>query len=499
MLRNRGLRITTLLVAIAALPAFVMSVVLMVTNYLTRIEEVRSDLQDRGRIIAAALAEASRYGVVSGNRAALEDPAANLLKSDLSVAAVEIRDGDGQVLLNRSTRDIAAPESQAFRHPIRSQVLSVDLFEGAEAQRMSGRRHAATGPRMDTGPQIGEVLVYMSPEPLLAAKREAIRLSSIFIIGSAVISWLLGIGLAQVVRGPLGEVMAALRRIQGGDFAVGPPRRTRGELGELQQAIADMAVELGAGREQLETKVRQRTAELQEAVQQAEAAHAEKRRLIARGNDQIEDERRRIALELHDHTGGTLIAGRMIALNVQAMADDLGPQATDVAKSAGELAALIDTLYTGTRNIVKQLRPEMIDTLGLRGALAELVQTYAGNSVHCRFALHVDEPFPDLRGQPAMVAYRLVQEALTNTIKHAQASEVRVALSARADGGGLRIEICDNGIGFAAEPSDPKTGLGLVGMRERVDSVGGSMEILSEPGRGTQIVLHLPLADGSAV
>ena len=499
MLRNKGLRITTLLVAIAAVPAFVMSVVLMVTNYLTRIEEVRSDLQDRGRIVAAALAEASRYGVVSGNRAALEDPATNLLKSDLSVAAVEIRDGDGQVLLNRSTRDIAAPESPAFRHPIRSQILSVDLFEGAEAQRMSGRRHTATGPRMDAGPQIGEVLVFMSPEPLLAAKREAIRLSSIFIIGSAVISWLLGIGLAQVVRGPLGEVMAALRRIQGGDFAVGPPRKASGELGELQQAIADMAGELGAGREQLETKVRQRTAELQEAVQQAEAAHAEKRRLIARGNEQIEEERRRIALELHDHTGGTLIAGRMIALNLQAMANDLGPQATEVAKSAGELAALIDTLYTGTRNIVKQLRPEMIDTLGLRGALAELVQTYAGNSVHCRFALGIDEPFPDLRGQPAMVAYRLVQEALTNTIKHAQASEVRVALSARADDAGLRIEISDNGIGFAAEPSDAKTGLGLVGMRERVDSVGGSMEILSEPGRGTQIVLHLPLADGSAV
>lgn len=497
MLRNKGLRITTLLVSIAAVPAFVMSAVLVVTNYLTRIEEVRSDLNDRGRIVAAALAEASRYGVVSGNRAALEDPASNLLRSDLSVAAVEIRDGDGEVLLSRSTRE-TAPDSKAFRHPIRSQVLSVDLFEGAEAQRSSVKRPSATAPPMGLGPQIGEVLVYMSPEPLLAAKREAIRLSSIFIIVSAVISWLLGIGLAQVVRGPLGEVMAALRRIQGGDFAVGPPRAS-GELGELQQAIADMAAELGAGREQLESKVRQRTAELEEAAQQAEAAHAEKRRLIARGNEQIEEERRRIALELHDHTGGTLIAGRMIALNVQAMANDLGPQAADLAKSAGDLAALIDTLYTGTRNIVKQLRPEMIDTLGLRGALAELVQTYAGNSAQCSFLLHVDEPFPDLRGQPAMVAYRLVQEALTNTIKHAKASEVQVGLSAHTDGKGLRIDISDNGIGFVPERSDPKTGLGLIGMRERVDSVGGTMEVLSGHGQGTKIVLRLPLTDISAV
>lgn len=492
MLR-KGWSITALLVAVVAVPAFVMSIVLMMTNYVSRIDEVEADLRDRGRIIAAALAEASRYAVVSGNRAALEEPVASLLKSDLSVAIVEIWGSDGQLLLRRSGQFTSPSVSQPFRHPIRSQVLAVELLEGAPTSVAPEARGTTIGQRMGAGQRIGEALVFMSPEPLMAAKRQAIHISSLFILAAAAFSCLLGFGLGKAIRMPLSEVMNAVRQVQAGNLSIKLPAHRHGELGELQAAINDMAVNLSVGRDRLEEKVRQRTLELEEAVQLAEAAHADKRRLIARETQKVEDERRRIALDLHDHVGSSLVGARMIALDIAAAAKDLGSQGTDLNRSATRLAEIINNMYVGTRSIVKQLRPEVIDTLGLRGAIAELIDTYDANNADCRFALHVVDPFPDFRGQIAMISYRLIQEAVTNSIKHADATEIVVHLASMNSQTEIQIEIWDNGVGFDVSPAEDESGLGLVGMRERIDSVGGTMVIHSSPYRGTKVVLDLPI------
>lgn len=492
MLR-RGWSITTLLVAIATLPALTMSVVLMISNYLTRLEEVRSDLEDRGRILAAALAETSRYGVVSGNRSALEGPLAALMDNDVSIASIEIADSDGQVLVRRARSVETSVDSKPFTYPIRSRVLGTDPFEDAASLGSNHARSVTSQPSVQAGPPIGEARVYMSPEPLIAAKREAIHQSSIFIVLVMVLSCFLGIALAQLIRGPLGRVLSSLRGIQLGSFEVQLPKDHGGDLGELQRAIVDMATELAAGRHALEDKVRVRTAELQQAVQRAELASAEKRRLVARGTEQLEEERRRIALELHDQCGGTLVGARMLVLNVLALARELGPAGSDLQRSATDLSGLIDAVYASTRTIVKQLRPEVIDTLGLRSAIGEMVQTYDSHSAGCRFLLEVREPFPDLRGQAAIVAYRLVQEALANCIKHANASIVRVDLASNAQGGTLALTISDDGVGFDESVRDPKSGLGLIGMRERVSTHGGRMTLRTAPGQGTRIELLLPL------
>jgi two-component system sensor histidine kinase UhpB len=147
-------------------------------------------------------------------------------------------------------------------------------------------------------------------------------------------------------------------------------------------------------------------------------------------------------------------------------------------------------LYGSVRGIVKQLRPEVIDTLGLKGALEGMVRSYDEADPHCEFSFAASRDFPDLRGQKAMAAYRAVQEALSNVVKHAAATRVCVSLDRDPDDGRARIQIKDNGRGFDVSARGDG-GLGLIGMRERVTAVAGEMEVEARAGAGTTIKLWL--------
>jgi two-component system sensor histidine kinase UhpB len=138
------------------------------------------------------------------------------------------------------------------------------------------------------------------------------------------------------------------------------------------------------------------------------------------------------------------------------------------------------------------LRPEVIDTLGLIGALEELVRNL--DTVHptCRVSLVADPGVPNLRGEQAMPVYRVTQEALTNVLKHARATKVQVHLSVTPDGQSLLLDIRDNGAGFDPEQARG-SGIGLIGMRERVSAAGGQLQLISSPGQGTQVRVSVPL------
>lgn len=130
--------------------------------------------------------------------------------------------------------------------------------------------------------------------------------------------------------------------------------------------------------------------------------------------------------------------------------------------------------------------------MGLAGAVEEMVRH--ADQVHpvARFTFQVDPGFPDVRGELAMPAYRVAQEALNNIAKHSDATLTSVTLSALPETGHLRMVIQDNGRGF--DPQSPRsTGIGLIGMRERVAAVGGELRITSAPGQGTTVCVTLPL------
>jgi two-component system sensor histidine kinase UhpB len=445
--------------------------------YLTSVQDVQRDLQERGRLVSAALAQSSRYSVVSGNTSQLERALQGLVSEDRSIVGIEIHDSQHRRLVKVGGDEGAS--NLTFESPIRTVALDIDILDNSV-----GLRAPASG----TSRIAGYVRVIMSLHPILQQKRTQIFLSSVFVLISAIASMLVGLALAQRLRAPLRAVMGALRQIRQGEYDVRLGDRAKGELGILQDTILDMAKGLNVKQQEFEKQVASRTRDLQVAVDAAREADAEKRRLIAHANDLIEEERRRIALEIHDGLNASLVSVRLLASSIVAMAKSDGHD--EVAQIAQRISDTTQELYGSVRSIVKQLRPEVIDTLGLRGAVEGMVRTYDEADSSCIFTFAADRSFPDLRGPKAMAAYRATQEALSNVVKHAGAQRVCVTLDTTPGDGRARITIRDDGRGFDPTSRD-SGGLGLIGMRERVTAVGGSMDIETHLGSGTKITLWL--------
>lgn len=228
---------------------------------------------------------------------------------------------------------------------------------------------------------------------------------------------------------------------------------------------------------------------LQASMAAVRAADAEKRRLLHRVTSAVEDERKAIALEIHDELNATLIAVRLEAQQVAALAAGLAPPETaaQVRDKAQAITKLALGLYNSGRSLVRRLRPEMLDMLGLEGALEEMVRQVGSSHPACRFTLRMEGDMGAVAGDAAISAYRIVQEALSNVVKHARASRASVAVTRRGDA--LHIDIADDGTGF--DPARTAAGVGLAGMRERVQALGGSFAM--DARSGTRISIELPL------
>lgn len=483
----RGWGIAARLLAVAVLPASLMFVAVTGTLYVTAKGDVHRDVAERGRLIATALSQSSQYGLVSGNVEQLRTTLHQVLHADPSIVCIAISNMRGQVIASEcQTRTFST--SSDYDMPVRIESLpDTDQFEPQPG--------ASTVPRPDGSLRtVGYVRVSVSATPIFEARRQALLLAWALVLSAAIASCLIGLWLAGRLRHTFGAVMEALRSIRTGNFDVRLDGSRPGELGELQRTILQMASTLHAARHELEQQVVSRTKELQEAVKRIQQADAEKRRLITYSNARVEEDRRRVALDIHDHLGAALISVRLEAAALVAKAQACGDE--DTAKGARRIAETAESLYASTRDIVKSLRPEVIDTLGLAGAVEEMVRSHDKVHPRCHFTFSEDLALTEVPGELAMPAYRLVQEALNNIVKHADATEASVHLGLSRDKQQLCIEIHDNGKGFDTSTSN-QSGLGLIGMRERVAAVGGELCISSPSGQGTTIHVTLPLAKGT--
>lgn len=222
-------------------------------------------------------------------------------------------------------------------------------------------------------------------------------------------------------------------------------------------------------RDEFEREVERRTQQLTELAQHLQTAR--------------EDERSRLARELHDELGALLTAAKLDAARIKSRLGS-SPEALE------RLAHLSETLNSGIalkRRIIEDLRPSTLVNFGLVPALEILVRDFTERS-----QIQVESQLEPVSMRPAdeLTAYRLVQEAFTNIVKHARASRVQVSVG--AGDGGARVSVKDNGIGFA--PDTTRTSAhGLLGMRYRVEASGGRLVIMSKPGHGTRITARLPL------
>lgn len=215
------------------------------------------------------------------------------------------------------------------------------------------------------------------------------------------------------------------------------------------------------------------------------------RELTTRLTNAHEEERRRIARELHDEVGQALSIAKMRMRMVQ---NALPEDADDANDKLNLLDELIKDTLQDVRTLSHELRPPLLDEMGWEPAIESLCDSFSHRTKLPVKFIYSGAP-TRLEPEVELTAYRIVQESLTNTDRHAEASEATV--KAELDAEGLHLTIEDNGKGFdvkAVQQADaPYHGLGLLSMRERVDTVGGELTIDAEAGAGTRICVHLPL------
>lgn len=237
----------------------------------------------------------------------------------------------------------------------------------------------------------------------------------------------------------------------------------------------------------LDTERRNNEAVLQKHKQRLEESEARLRELAAFLQTVREEERTRIARELHDELGQALTALRLDLGWLRGKCSNAEGLGSPAAERVGAALGVVEQSIVSLRRISEDLRPAMLDSLGLAAAIEHHVSQFAQRTgIPCQ--LHMNREEFDLPGNLATAVFRIVQEALTNVARHAQASAVEVVIDELEDG--IRLSVTDNGKGFTM-PTGKKT-FGVLGMRERAAILGGTLDIDSRPGGGTRIAGWLP-------
>jgi two-component system, NarL family, sensor histidine kinase UhpB len=202
----------------------------------------------------------------------------------------------------------------------------------------------------------------------------------------------------------------------------------------------------------------------------------------------LEDERRGIAQELHDELGQCVTAIRSIAESIGQRAGDGMP---DIRAAANSIKDIAGRIYDGMHAIVRRLRPAELDMSRLEDTIRETAALWAARNPGIDLKLNLAGDLQGLGDAVNLTVYRLVSEGLTNIARHADASQTVIDL-AHDDGHQLRLSIRDNGHGNVPD-AVPGGGFGLIGMRERVQALGGSFAIDGKPGNGTVVRAVIPL------
>lgn len=208
-----------------------------------------------------------------------------------------------------------------------------------------------------------------------------------------------------------------------------------------------------------------------------------------------EIERRRLAHDLHDEIGQALTVVKMNLQTMQRLSDT-----SAIMTPLNDSKDVIDQILHHIRNLSLDLRPILLDDLGLVPAIRWYLNRQAERTGWA-FDVAMDDALPPLPQSMATACFRIVQEAITNIIRHSHATRVSVSLQQEADD--LCLSICDNGAGFdvrnALEQAASGRSMGLLGMQERVRFLNGSISIESRPGQGTEIRIRIPVSSSTSL
>jgi len=419
------------------------------------------ELDQRAVSIARDLAARSTDLILTNNLFALHELLHDTVRNNDDLRYAFVLDVEGRVLIH--SFDLGVPPDLLIVNPVhadehhRLQILDTE----------EGLIHDVAVPIFEG--RAGTARVGLSERRLqaqMAATTRQLLLSTLLV---SLIGVLGGYLLAWVLTRPVKALVEATQAVAQGDLSQRAPRWADDEIGALGASFNVMVEELSRTREEVQRKEAMRGQLLQQIITAQE------------------EERRRIARELHDQTGQALTS---LLVGLRTLETD-----SDLARLP-ELKAIVTSTLDGVRNLALELRPSVLDDLGLVPALHRYVRTCAAHH------LAVDFQTVGLDGlrlpAPLETAlYRIVQEALTNVVRHAHARQVSLLLEARGESVVAIVE--DDGCGFEVErlmhgPVDEHW-LGLHGMRERAELLGGRLTIESAPGAGTTVFVELPLSE----
>jgi len=257
------------------------------------------------------------------------------------------------------------------------------------------------------------------------------------------------------------------------------------QFGERDLFISYFPIQGSAGVDRVACVLEDIT-ERKRAEKELQRSLAQLRKLAARLETVREEERTRAAREIHDELGQALTA---IKLDLTALLRDLPPDRGPAAPRRQSIFKLLDETMQSTRRIATELRPAVLDDLGLAAAVEWAAEDFqARTGTKCQVSL----PGADIAMDPerATAVFRILQEALTNVARHANATQVNVRLE--KGNGGLLLEVHDNGRGFDEKLLSTASSLGILGMRERALLLGGEFTIGGAPGEGTTVRVRIP-------
>jgi signal transduction histidine kinase len=370
--------------------------------------------------------------------------------------------------------DIADRLAQPIEHAIGGAVGTHTFTDETGAEQL-----AAFAPVPVMGANWAVLVTH--PSPLTYGPNRALLVRGLIALGLAVAATLvLTLTLGEWVARPIRQLTDYAAAIARGDFRRRATPYGGGEITNLGIAFREMA-------DQLQSQVHDL-----ELAQEAGAAHAEQMRELNRRTVRLqEDERRRLAAEIHDAVAplitGALYQTRAIRMGFAEGAHPAADGASDGAASAlDEIATLLTRAMEELHGVIFALRPPDLDDLGVVAAIERYINQVQRSGLNCRLEL-IGEP-PSLMPEVRLAVYRIVQEALHNALRHAAADQAVVQLETTDHL--LRVIIRDNGAGFDPESATRPSALGLLSMRERAAAIGAAFAVTSRPGDGTTIVIE---------